>query len=82
MGYKRDYDPELLLDGGEARGQPSKRHRRDQPNGAGGQYESAVDATYGQRSVFPSLGQSTVPIDDDLEFEDEQEALAYLQSVR
>jgi len=76
MGHKRNRDPELGADG-----QSTKRHRHDQASGSR-QYEAGVDATYGQRAVFPSIGQSTVPVDEDLEFEDEREALAYLQSVR
>ncbi|KAL1884232.1 hypothetical protein VTK73DRAFT_5368 [Phialemonium thermophilum] len=42
-----------------------------------------TDLTYGQRYVFlgPEV-RATVPLDDDLEFEDEGDALAYLQSVR
>ena len=42
----------------------------------------AVDQTYGQRSVFGGEGFSTAPVDADLDCEDEQEALAYLQLVR
>ncbi|EPE07516.1 ribonucleotide reductase inhibitor [Ophiostoma piceae UAMH 11346] len=43
----------------------------------------AVDQTYGQRSVFGSLGHTaTAPVDDDIECEDEQDALAYLMLVR
>lgn len=42
----------------------------------------AIDATYGQRSVFGGEGLSTAPIDEDLDCEDEQEALAYLRLVR
>ncbi|CAK7273078.1 hypothetical protein SEPCBS57363_005471 [Sporothrix epigloea] len=43
---------------------------------------STVDPTYGQRSVFGGDGFSTAPVDADLDCEDEQEALAYLQLVR
>ena len=82
MGSKRDHDQDVAFNEGDVQGQSSKRRRRDQANGADRQYEPAVDATYGQRSVFPSFGQSTVPSDDDIDCEDEQEALAYLQSVR
>ncbi len=60
--------------------QSSKRPRMQAANKQ--QREAATDATYGQRCVFSSLGDSTVPSDDDLEFEDEGEALAYLRSVR
>ena len=40
----------------------------------------AIDQTYGQRSVFGVL--ATAPVDDDIECEDEQDALAYLMLVR
>ncbi|CAK7262619.1 hypothetical protein SEPCBS119000_000051 [Sporothrix epigloea] len=43
---------------------------------------STVDPTYGQRSVFGGDGFSTAPADADLDCEDEQEALAYLQLVK
>ncbi len=41
-----------------------------------------MDDTYGQRCVFGGLDKATAPQDDDLEVEDEQDALAYLRSVR
>jgi len=82
MGPKRTREPETGRDGAGVQGPSSKRYRRNQANGPDGQHEAAIDATYGQRSVFPRMGQSTVPSDDDLECEDEHEALAYLQSVR
>jgi hypothetical protein len=45
--------------------------------------EPKTDATYGQRSAFPGLDHpGHASDDDDLEFEDETDALAYLQSVR
>ncbi|OAA61708.1 ribonucleotide reductase inhibitor [Niveomyces insectorum RCEF 264] len=43
---------------------------------------SGVDQTYGQRSVFGGAGLATAPVDEDIDCEDEQEALAYLQLVR
>ncbi|KAK8104142.1 uncharacterized protein PG998_011175 [Apiospora kogelbergensis] len=42
----------------------------------------APDQTYGQRAAFGDLRDPTVPNDDDLEWEDETDALAYLMSVR
>ena len=45
--------------------------------------EPKTDATYGQRSAFPGLDHpGHASDDDDLEFEVETDALAYLQSVR
>lgn len=43
---------------------------------------SAVDPTYGQRSVFGIAGEATAIADADLDVEDEQEALDYLRLVR
>lgn len=60
---------------------PSKR-RRDQAPSKSKVPEAKTDAVYGQRSVFPSLDEHTYPSDEDLEFEDEADALAYLKSVR
>lgn len=43
------------------------------------QSEPPTDLTYGQRYCFSSVNDMS---DEDLEFEDETDALAYLQSVR
>lgn len=44
--------------------------------------EPATDVTYGQRCCFPGLGETAAFSDEDLEPEDDTDALAYLQSVR
>ncbi|KAK0633087.1 hypothetical protein B0T14DRAFT_415289 [Immersiella caudata] len=62
--------------------EPSSKRRRDHPPSKTKLPEPKTDATYGQRSVFPSLDHPTYPSDDDLEFEDESDALAYLKTVR
>jgi hypothetical protein len=42
-----------------------------------------MDPTWGQKYFFASQNSSsTHPRDDDVEFEDDSEALAYLDSVR
>ncbi|KAK0656658.1 hypothetical protein B0T16DRAFT_319142 [Cercophora newfieldiana] len=74
---KRDNDN---VEGGIA--EPSNKRRRDQPPTKPKLPEPKTDATYGQRSAFPSLDNPSYPSDDDLEFEDESDALAYLQNVR
>jgi len=77
MGPKRDNaDVE-----GEIQ-EPSSKRRRDQPPAKPKIPEPKTDATYGQRSVFPSLDHPAYNSDDNLEFEDEADALAYLKSVR
>ncbi|KAK4453336.1 hypothetical protein QBC34DRAFT_395331 [Podospora aff. communis PSN243] len=77
MGSKRD---NADVDGSV--GEPSNKRRRDHPPSKPKIPEAKTDATYGQRSVFPSLDHPTYPSDDDLEFEDESDALAYLKTVR
>lgn len=44
--------------------------------------EAPTDVTYGQRYCFPSVNEVLSHSDEDLDFEDETDALAYLQSVR
>ncbi len=83
MGSKRNHDSVASPGMDEAFVQPSKRQRWQQANGATKQQrEPQVDATYGQRWVFGALGNTTVPDDEELEFEDEHDALEYLRSVR
>ncbi|KAL1843282.1 hypothetical protein VTJ49DRAFT_2391 [Mycothermus thermophilus] len=56
----------------------SNKRRREQPVEA-----PKPDPTYGQRAAFPGLdGDDPVPFDDDLEFEESSDALAYLRAVR
>jgi hypothetical protein len=62
--------------------EPNTKRRRDQPSSKPKLPEPKTDSVYGQRSVFPGLDHPTHPSDDDLEFEDEADALAYLKSVR
>lgn len=62
--------------------EPANKRRRDQASSKSKGAEQKPDATYGQRSAFGSLEHATHPSDDDLEFEDEGDALAYLKSVR
>jgi hypothetical protein len=77
MGSKRD---NADVEGSVC--ESSNKRRRDHPPSKPKLPEPKTDATYGQRSVFPSLDHPTYPSDDDLEFEDESDALAYLKTVR
>ncbi|KAK1750218.1 hypothetical protein QBC47DRAFT_394201 [Echria macrotheca] len=77
MGSKRDSS--ALEDGGQ---ESSNKRLRDQAPSKFKVPERKTDTTYGQRSMFPSLDAPTRPPDDDLECEDEGDALAYLRSVR
>ncbi|KAI5860689.1 hypothetical protein GGS23DRAFT_613583 [Durotheca rogersii] len=73
--------PKRLADNEGASG--SKR-RRSQKHSGSAKGVAPVDPTYGQRGVFGNLEYATtVPSgDNDLDCEDDAEALAYLRSVR
>lgn len=83
MTTKRDIDAVAGADSDEPLPQPStKRARSGNQKKSKQSSEPQTDLTYGQRHCFPGLDQSAVYSDEDLEFEDESDALAYLQSVR
>lgn len=85
MVSKRGRDTLSYSDHDEAPPPPSnKRQRGRAPNKNNKQNpeQQTTDLTYGQKCVFPGLGGTTAPSDDDLECEDEGDALAYLESVR
>jgi len=52
---------------------------RSRPSG-----EARIDPTYGQRSAIPGLDDDTIMEgeDEDLNYDEEMDALAYLRSVR
>ncbi|KAJ0122906.1 spartyl-trna synthetase [Diaporthe amygdali] len=84
MATKRDIDAVTNVESDEQQShQPTKRARN-----LGGQRKSRqatepqTNVTYGQRCCFPSLDHGYENSDEDLEFEDETDALAYLQTVR
>ncbi|EFQ34970.1 hypothetical protein CGRA01v4_09479 [Colletotrichum graminicola] len=58
--------------------------RNKQPNPKTRDHQNAhIDPTWGQKYVFSSAaGSTTVPVDPDLDFEDDADAMAYLKSVR
>ena len=86
MSSKRDHAAISYSDTEDAPpAQPSNKRPRNQPQnrkGKGKAQEAKTDFTYGQRFAFPGLDDSIDPDDDDMEFEDQGDALAYLQSVR
>ncbi|KAK8016112.1 hypothetical protein PG993_014301 [Apiospora rasikravindrae] len=63
---------------GDDSSRSTSKRRRQSTN----KHSSQVDQTYGQRTAFGDLHDPTIPNDDDLEWEDETDALAYLMSVR
>ncbi|ETS84848.1 hypothetical protein PFICI_02873 [Pestalotiopsis fici W106-1] len=62
--------------------QPVKKHRFNSSSNSAKRHGQGVDETYGQRFAFGNLDAATIPKDEDLEWEDETDALAYLKSVR
>ncbi|KAK0671227.1 hypothetical protein QBC41DRAFT_316205 [Cercophora samala] len=85
MASKRDHSALLASDYDDAPpSSVSNKRRREQPAAKSKQSEAKTDPTYGQRTAFPGLdddgnGQFS---DEDLEFEECGDALAYLKSVR
>lgn len=61
---------------------PIKRPRYNASLHSSRRNASGVDPTYGQRGAFGNLDYATVPSDEDLEWEDDTDALMYLRSVR
>ena len=84
MASKRDLETATASDQEAHSSQPSSKRQRNQPssNNRAKTQQPATDITYGQRCVFPGLDDSLVHTDDDIDYEDEQDALAYLKSVR
>lgn len=90
MATKRDLDS-VLEPGADASSFPAPSTKRARNSNNAGQkksnkqqqaQEAATDVTYGQRYCFPSAHETLSYSDEDLDFEDETDALAYLQSVR
>lgn len=82
MGPKRDHDALSYSDNEEPALQPSAKRRKERSNAKTKSTEPQTDATYGQRAAFPGLDEPAALSDEDLEFEDQGDALAYLRSVR
>lgn len=83
MGSKRNYNAVFANDNDGPSHSSSKR-RRDQQSAKSKHAENKPDPTYGQRAAFPGLNddEGAQLTDDDLEFEEHEDALAYLRSVR
>ncbi|KXX76685.1 hypothetical protein MMYC01_206513 [Madurella mycetomatis] len=82
MGSKRNYNAVFANDN-DGPSHPSSKRRRDQQSTKSKHAENKPDPTYGQRAAFPGLDDDDAQLtDDDLEFEEHGDALAYLRSVR
>lgn len=90
MAAKRDFES-IMEPGADASSAPLPSTKRARNSNNAGQrksnkqqqaQEAATDVTYGQRYCFPSTNETHSYSDEDLDFEDETDALAYLQSVR
>ncbi|KAG5978471.1 hypothetical protein E4U55_006182 [Claviceps digitariae] len=81
MASKREF---LDLDQGETAEPESKRARRQTGATPRHQHQnSSIDPTWGQKYVFSSLEDATtIPYGEESDFEDDVDAMAYLQSVR
>jgi single-stranded DNA-binding protein len=84
MGPKRNHNAVTAGDDNDSSYSSSNKRRREQQNSKPKQVEGKPDPTYGQRTAFPGLDDdgSAQISDDDLEFEANAEALAYLRAVR
>ena len=85
MGSKRDH--EEALDTHEENGKPetqpnSKRRRNQAPVAFKQQSDSKIDPTFGQRPAIGGLDPTAHLPDDHYEWEDENDALTYLSTVR
>ncbi|KAL0937310.1 snare complex subunit vam7 [Colletotrichum truncatum] len=79
MASKRNY---AGSDGGDSVEPAPKRSKKPNPKTRDHQ-NAHIDPTWGQKYVFStSESATTVPVDPDLDFEDDGDAMAYLQSVR
>lgn len=78
MTSKRSYEASEGNDGAQ---QPASK--RNKNNKARDHQNAHIDPTWGQKYVFSSAaGSTTVPVDPELDFEDDGDAMAYLKSVR
>ncbi|KAK3934422.1 hypothetical protein QBC46DRAFT_399861 [Diplogelasinospora grovesii] len=83
MGSKRGHAALSYSDTEESPPQPANKRPRAQPSSLKPKAQEAkTDATYGQRSFFPGLEEPVVHSDEEVDYEDEGDALAYLKSVR
>lgn len=91
MATKRDHDSAMDSDRDAiATASPPRSNKRqrsaaqssDRPTHT--QSQPATDPTYGQRCAFPGLDMAgpAEPSDEEVEYEDDTDALAYLRSVR
>lgn len=82
MGPKRDHDALIYSDNEGPAPQPVAKRRKEHSSAKSKPPEPKTDSTYGQRTAFPGLDEPAALSDEELEFEDQGDALAYLRSVR
>ena len=80
MAGKRSLDALDISDDNESIAPPTSKRQRNRASTKSQQ--PVTDLTYGQKCVFPGLDGIAAGDDDDLEYEDQGSAMAYLQSVR
>lgn len=79
MGSKRNIASLSNSDSEDQPVQPISKRARNKPQS---QSKQQSDLAYGQKSMFPSLDDLSALGNDGLEWEDQDEALEYLKSVR
>jgi hypothetical protein len=80
MAPKRDIDSLVYSDTENIPAMEGNKRQKKQP--VKSKRQPAVDPTYGQKFALPITEGLGAPSDDDLELEDQSEALAYLRSVQ
>jgi hypothetical protein len=80
MGSKRD---QTQFEDEDSTKLPPKRAKYEQSSKARQHQNSHIDPTWGQKYVFSGLeGDTTIPKDEELDFEDDADAMQYLRTVR
>lgn len=80
MAAKRDLDEDV---GNPGAGPSAKRPKREGTSSRRNHQNAYMDPTWGQKYFFLSQdATSTIPQEEDLDFEDDSVALAYLRGVR
>ncbi|KAL2019589.1 hypothetical protein VTK56DRAFT_9486 [Thermocarpiscus australiensis] len=84
MAPKRNHNALAASEDDEETSYSSNKRRRDQQSSKLKHAEGKPDPTYGQRVAFPGLddNEASQSMDDDLEYEENGDALAYLRAVR
>lgn len=78
MASKRDFDE---ANDGQIPEHEAKRSKKQNSKSRQHQH-SGIDPTWGQKYVFSGANTTTIPAGEESDFEDDADAMAYLNSVR